>query len=94
MAGAAVGTISAGRGSIEFYFDLISPHGYLASTRIEAIAARYARAVDWKPVLLGITVMKVMGLPPLPQTPLKKDYVARDVPAWRGCWACRSSCMG
>ena len=80
MAGAAVGTISAGGGPIEFYFDLISPYGYLASTRIEAIAARYGRAVDWKPVLLGITVMKVMGLPPLPQTPLKKDYVARDVP--------------
>lgn len=67
-------------GPIEFYFDPISPYGYLASTKIEAIAARHGREVDWKPVLLGITVMKVMGLPPLPQTPLKKDYVARDVP--------------
>lgn len=65
---------------IEFYFDPISPYGYLATTQIEAIGARYGREVDWKPVLLGITVMKVMGLPPLPQTPLKKDYVARDVP--------------
>ncbi len=65
---------------IEFYFDPISPYGYIASTQVEAIAARYGRKVDWKPVLLGITVMKVMGLPPLPQTPLKKDYVARDVP--------------
>lgn len=65
---------------IEFYFDLISPYGYLASTQIEPLAARYGREVDWKPVLLGITVMKVMGLKPLPETPLKKDYVARDVP--------------
>jgi len=65
---------------IEFYFDLISPFGYLASTKVEALAARYGREVDWKPVLLGITVMKVMGLPPLPQTPLKKDYVAHDIP--------------
>ena len=31
-------------------------------------------------MLLGITVMKVMGLPPLTQTPLKKDYIRRDKP--------------
>ena len=67
-------------GPIEFYFDLISPYGYLASTQIERIAACHGREVDWKPVLLGITVMKVMGLPPLMQTPLKKDYVHRDKP--------------
>ena len=71
---------AAGGSPIEFYFDPISPYGYLATTKVEALAARYGREVDWKPVLLGITVMKVMGLPPLPQTPLKKDYVARDVP--------------
>ncbi len=65
---------------IEFYFDFISPFGYLASTQIEALAARYGREVDWKPVLLGITVMKVMGLPPLMQIPLKKDYLQRDKP--------------
>lgn len=65
---------------IEFYFDLISPYGYLASTQIETLAAEYGREVDWRPVLLGITVMKVMGLKPLPETPLKKDYVARDIP--------------
>ena len=66
------------RAPIEFYFDLISPYGYLGSTQIEALAARYGRTVDWKPVLLGITVMKIMGLPPLMQTPLKKDYVLHD----------------
>ena len=68
----------ASRAPIEFYFDPISPYGYLASTQIEALAARYGREVDWKPVLLGITVMKIMGLPPLMQTPLKKDYVRHD----------------
>ena len=66
------------KAAIEFYFDLISPYGYLGSTQIEALAARYGRDVDWKPVLLGITVMKIMGLPPLMQTPLKKDYVLHD----------------
>ena len=70
--------VGAARGPIEFYFDPISPYGYLATTQIDAIAERHGREVDWKPVLLGVTVMKVMGLPPLMQTPLKKDYVAHD----------------
>ena len=65
---------------IEFYFDFIAPYGYLGSTQVEALAARYGRTVDWKPVLLGITVMKVMGLKPLPETPLKKDYILIDQP--------------
>lgn len=65
---------------VEFYFDFISPYGYLGSTQVEALAARYGRTVDWKPVLLGITVMKVMGLKPLPETPLKKDYILVDKP--------------
>jgi 2-hydroxychromene-2-carboxylate isomerase len=68
------------RGPIEFYFDLISPYGYFASTRIEELAGRYGREVDWKPVLLGVTVMKVMGLPPLMQIPLKKEYLRLDKP--------------
>jgi 2-hydroxychromene-2-carboxylate isomerase len=66
--------------TIEFYFDFISPYGYLGSTQVEALAARHGRTVDWKPVLLGITVMKVMGLKPLPETPLKKDYILIDKP--------------
>ena len=65
---------------IEFYFDFISPYRYLASTQIEPLAVRYGREVDWKPVLLGITVMKIMGMKPLMQTPLKKDYIRHDKP--------------
>jgi 2-hydroxychromene-2-carboxylate isomerase len=63
---------------IEFYFDLMSPYGYLGSTQIEALAARHARTVDWRPVLIGITVLKVMGLKPVPETPLKGEYSRRD----------------
>lgn len=65
---------------IEFYFDFISPYGYLGSTQIEAIAMRHGRSVDWRPVLIGITVMKIMGLKPLTETPLKKDYLRHDAP--------------
>jgi 2-hydroxychromene-2-carboxylate isomerase len=64
---------------IAFYFDFISPYGYFASLRIEQLAARHGRTVDWRPMLLGVAVLKVMGLKPLLETPLKGDYVRRDV---------------
>jgi 2-hydroxychromene-2-carboxylate isomerase len=64
---------------LKFYFDFISPYGYFASLRIDELAAHHGRAVTWHPMLLGVSVMKVMGLKPLMDTPLKGPYVARDV---------------
>jgi len=63
---------------VDFYFDFISPYGYLGSLGIETLAARLGFAVDWQPMLLGVSVMKVMGLPPLGETPLKGAYSGRD----------------
>lgn len=62
---------------IEFYFDYSSPYGYIASTKIEALAARYDREVLWRPFLLGVA-FKQTGGQPLPQVPLKGDYAKRD----------------
>lgn len=64
---------------LSFWFDFISPFGYLASLRIDELAARHGRTVDWRPLLLGVTVLKVMGLPPVPQTPLKGAYALRQL---------------
>lgn len=66
--------------AIDFYFDFISPYGWIASRRIEAIAARHGREVTWRPILLGVTVLQVMGLKPLLETPLKGEYLLHDVP--------------
>ena len=63
---------------IEFYFDPISPFAYLGSIQIERLAARLNRRVEWKPVLVGVTILKVMGLKPLPETPLKGPYLKHD----------------
>jgi 2-hydroxychromene-2-carboxylate isomerase len=63
---------------IDFYFDPISPFAYLGSIEIERVAARLGREVEWKPVLIGITILKVMGLKPLTQTPLKWPYLKHD----------------
>jgi 2-hydroxychromene-2-carboxylate isomerase len=65
---------------IEFWSDFISPYGYIGATQVEAVAARHGRRVAWRPLLLGVTVLKVMGLKPLPETPLKADYLKIDLP--------------
>jgi 2-hydroxychromene-2-carboxylate isomerase len=62
-----------------FHFDFVSPYGYFASLRIEALAARHGRGVNWCPMLLGVSVLKVMGLKPLLETPLKGEYIRHDV---------------
>ena len=63
---------------IEFWFDFSSPFGYLASTRIEALAAKYKRETIWRPFLLG-AVYKVNGVVPTPNVPLKGDYARIDI---------------
>lgn len=64
---------------IEFYFDFSSPYGYLAATRIGALAARHGRTVDWRPMLLG-AAFKATGMAPLPMVPIKGEYSMRDMP--------------
>lgn len=64
---------------LAFYFDFVSPYGYFASLQVEQIAARHGRRVDWRPMLQGEGVLKVMGLKPVLEAPLKGDYVLRDV---------------
>ena len=64
---------------LRFHFDFSSPYGYLASEKIEALAARHGRGVDWRPMLLG-AAFKVAGTQPLTAVPLKGDYTRRDLP--------------
>ncbi len=63
--------------TIDFYFEFSSPYGYLASTRIEALAAETGRPLRWHPILLG-PMFKAMGSAPLTNIPLKGEYALRD----------------
>lgn len=63
---------------LEFYFDFSSPYGYLASTRIDALAAKHARTTVWRPILLG-AVFKLNGQKPLTTIPIKGDYAQHDM---------------
>jgi 2-hydroxychromene-2-carboxylate isomerase len=66
-------------GDIAFYFDLVSPYAYVGSVMIEPLAERHGRAVDWRPVLISETILKVMGFKPLTQVPLKGPYLKHDL---------------
>jgi len=63
---------------IEFYFDFSSPYSYLASEKIEALAARYGRRVQFKSILLG-AAFQAAGTRPLVDIPLKGEYSKRDI---------------
>ncbi|MEY4763339.1 MAG: hypothetical protein RI907_12 [Pseudomonadota bacterium] len=63
--------------AIDFYFDFTSPYGYFAAERIEELATKHGRSVDWHPVLLGV-IFKATGMAPLTQIPLKNNYSRRD----------------
>ncbi|HMH18003.1 MAG TPA: 2-hydroxychromene-2-carboxylate isomerase [Burkholderiales bacterium] len=63
---------------IEFYFDFSSPYGYIASEKIDALAAKYGREVSWRPFLLGVA-FKTTGGAPLPSIPMKGAYHLRDI---------------
>ena len=64
---------------LAFHFDFSSPYGYLGAEKIEALAARHGRGVDWRPMLLGVA-FKATGGQPLTSIPIKGDYTKRDMP--------------
>lgn len=64
---------------MDFYFDYSSPYGYFAAMKIDELAAKHGRGINWKPILLGV-VFQVTGSKPLPSLPLKGDYARCDIP--------------
>lgn len=62
---------------IRFHFDFTSPYAYIASRRVDALAAKHGREVVWRPMLLGVAI-KAMGAIPIVDVPLKGAYSMRD----------------
>lgn len=62
---------------IDFWFDFSSPYAYLASEKIDALAAKFGHTVKWRPMLLGIVFQK-LGTAPLVQLPMKGEYSIHD----------------
>ena len=67
-----------------FYYDVVCPFAYLASTHVEALAARTGADLVWTPILLG-GVFRAIGAPDLPAATLPAAKVAhnfRDMQRW------------
>jgi 2-hydroxychromene-2-carboxylate isomerase len=62
---------------ILFYFDFASPYSYLASEQIDALAERFGRKVQWRPILLG-GMFKALGTVSLVKQPGMADYSVKD----------------
>jgi 2-hydroxychromene-2-carboxylate isomerase len=62
---------------ILFYFDFTSPYSYLASEKIDALAVKFGRKVQWRPVLLG-AIFKALGTVSLVKQPSMADYSVKD----------------
>jgi 2-hydroxychromene-2-carboxylate isomerase len=63
---------------IEFYFEFASPYGYFASTKIDSIAEKYGRTVNWKPIMLG-AALQATGSQPNVLVPIKGEYFKNDI---------------
>ena len=69
---------------VSFFFDFSSPFAYLASTQIEAVAARAGASVRYRPFLLG-ALFKALGGPDVPlfsMPPVKQRHARDDMFRW------------
>ena len=67
--------------TLEFFYDFVSPYSYLASTRVEAEAARAGGTVRFRPFLLGGVFVATGNRSPI-ETPAKGRHMARDLERW------------
>jgi len=67
---------------IRFYFDFVSTYSYIAILRIDELAARHGRTVDWHAVSIG-HLFQAQGVQAPPEIPAKFKYYSVDFP--RSC---------
>jgi 2-hydroxychromene-2-carboxylate isomerase len=66
---------------VEFFFDLSSPYSYLASTQLEALAARTGAEIVWRPMVLGAVFQAIGSHMPASIAP-KRRWMGRDLARW------------
>ena len=70
-------------GTIDFYFDIISPYSYLAHAVLPKIAAKHHREIAYRPVDLNVIKLKGGNTGPSSRDqPLKIKYAYQDFARW------------
>lgn len=74
--------------TLDFWFDFSSPFAYLASTQVDALAARTGATLRWRPMLLGAVFNAVgqVNIPISSFSEAKRRYYARDLERWAEQW--------
>lgn len=67
--------------TVEFFYDVVSPYSYLASTRIEAIVADCNAKLVLRPMFLG-GLMRSVGNQPPATLPSRGRYMFKDLHRW------------
>lgn len=67
--------------TLEFFFDFASTYSYLASTQVEALAARTGAQLVWRPMVLG-AVFKATGNDLPARVAAKAKYLISDLKRW------------
>lgn len=70
--------------TLDFWFDFSSPYAYLASTQIDALAARTGATLRWRPMLLGAVFRQVgqVDAPMLAANEAKQRHYLLDMTRW------------
>jgi 2-hydroxychromene-2-carboxylate isomerase len=73
-------------GVLAYYFDFSCPYAYLASTQVDALAARAGVEVEYRPFLLG-AVFKALDADPMARaSPARARLNALDMLRWAEHW--------
>jgi 2-hydroxychromene-2-carboxylate isomerase len=70
--------------ALEIAFDVVCPYAYLASTQLEALAARTGAEIQWEPILLG-GVFRAIGQSDDPNATMsdaKRRHTDLDLHRW------------
>lgn len=65
---------------IDYYFSTLSPYAYLAGTRLEEIAAKHGKSVNYKPLDLPALFLRTGGQLPKDRHPNRMSYRAQELP--------------
>jgi 2-hydroxychromene-2-carboxylate isomerase len=74
--------------TLDVWFDYASPFAYLASTQVDALAARTGATLRWRPMLLG-AVFRAVGQADVPLYAMsepKRSWFLGDLTQWAAWW--------
>ncbi len=70
-------------GTVEFFYDLVSPYSYLAYEQVERVCEEHDAELVLRPMLLG-AVHKAAGITSPAEIEAKSRYQIRDIHRWAG----------